>query len=306
MKKILALLLSLLLMITMAVGCTSDKDVVDEPDVVEDNGTSDDGTEDEDQVDNEDEVEESSIILSTTTSTENSGLLAYLLPVFTEETGIDVKVVAVGTGKALQMGMDGEADILLVHAKASEEEFVEEGHGTERQDVMYNDFVLVGPSEDPVGLKENHPDNILEGLKKLSEEQATFVSRGDDSGTHKKELGIWESAEIEPAGEWYLEAGAGMGDVLKITNEKQAYTLTDRATYLSMKENLDLDIIIEGDPNLFNQYGIIPVDPSKNENINNDGAMEFMNWLLGEEAQNLIKDFGVEEYGEPLFVPNAK
>lgn len=306
MKKILALLLSLLLMITMAVGCTSDKDAVDEPDVVEDNGTSDDGTEDEDQVDNEDEVEESSIILSTTTSTENSGLLAYLLPVFTEETGIDVKVVAVGTGKALQMGMDGEADILLVHAKASEEEFVEEGHGTERQDVMYNDFVLVGPSEDPAGLKENHPDNILEGLKKLSEEQATFVSRGDDSGTHKKELGIWKSAEIEPAGEWYLEAGAGMGDVLKITDEKQAYTLTDRATYLSMKENLDLDIIIEGDPNLFNQYGIIPVDPSKNENTNNDGAMEFMNWLLGEEAQNLIKDFGVEEYGEPLFVPNAK
>lgn len=306
MKKILALLLSLLLMITMAVGCTSDKDVVDEPDVVEDNGTSDDETEDEDQVDNEDEVEESSIILSTTTSTRDSGLLDYLLPIFTKKTGVDVKVVAVGTGQALQNGRDGEADILLVHAKASEEEFVEEGHGTERQDVMYNDFVLVGPSEDPAGLKENHPDNILEGLKRLSEEQATFVSRGDDSGTHKKELGIWKSAEIEPAGEWYLEAGAGMGDVLKITDEKQAYTLTDRATYLSMKEDLDLDIIIEGDANLFNQYGIIPVDPNKNESINNDGAIEFMNWLLGEEAQNLIKDFGVEEYGEPLFVPNAK
>lgn len=297
MKKILALVLSLLLLITMAVGCSVDEETVEEPTVVE---------EEEVVVETEEDVEKSDIILSTTTSTRDSGLLDYLLPIFTQESGIEVKVVAVGTGAALQMGIDGEADILLVHAKASEEEFVENGHGTQRHDVMYNDFVLVGPSEDPAKLKENHPDNILEGLKRLSQEEATFVSRGDDSGTHKKELGIWKSADIEPAGEWYVEAGAGMGDVLAITDEKQGYTLTDRATYLSMKDNLDLDIIIEGDANLFNQYGIIPVDPGKNDIINNDGAMEFMNWLLGEEAQNLIKDFGVEEYGQPLFVPNAK
>lgn len=279
MKKVLALLLSLLLLFTMAVGCTTDKEVVEDT---------------------------PQIILSTTTSTQDSGLLDYLLPIFTEKTGVDVKVVAVGTGKAIQMGEDGEADILLVHAKASEEAFVEEGHGTERHDVMYNDFVLVGPSEDSSKLKENYPDNILEGLKKISMDKVTFVSRGDDSGTHKKELGIWKTALIEPAGEWYVEAGAGMGDVLKIADEKQGYTLTDRATYLSMKDDLELDIIIEGDTNLFNQYGIIPVDPSKNESINSEGAMEFMNWLLSDEAQGLIEEFGVEEYGQPLFIPNAK
>lgn len=300
MKKVLALLLSLLLLATMAVGCTVDEDAGGEPTLVEEEEVVVETKEDV-----EDPVEESEIILSTTTSTRDSGLLDYLLPIFTEKTGVDVKVLAVGTGQALQMGKDGEADILLVHAKASEEEFLAEGHGTERRDVMYNDFVLVGPSTDPANLKENYPDNILEGLRVLSTDQASFISRGDDSGTHKKELGIWESAGIEPSGQWYVEAGAGMGDVLKIADEKQAYTLTDRATYLSMKDDLDLEIIIEGDNNLFNQYGIIPVDPSKNDNINNDGAMEFMNWLTGEEAQNLIKDFGVEEYGEPLFVPNA-
>lgn len=297
MKRILALLLSLLLVATMAIGCTADEEPVEEPVAVEDEEIVEEVA--------DDNLEESEIILSTTTSTRDSGLLDYLLPVFTEETGVDVKVVAVGTGAALQMGKDGEADILLVHAKDSELEFLEEGHGTERRDVMYNDFVLVGPSEDVANLKENHPNDILEGLKALAAAEASFVSRGDDSGTHKKELSIWDTAGLEPAGEWYVEAGAGMGDVLKIADEKQAYTLTDRATYLSMKDDLDLDIIIEGDDNLFNQYGIIPVDPSKNDNINNDGAMELMNWMVGEEAQELIKDFGIEEYGEPLFVPNA-
>lgn len=245
-----------------------------------------------------------SIILSTTTSTQDSGLLDFLLPIFTEDTGIEVKTVAVGTGKALQMGRDGEADILLVHAKPDELIFVEEGHGTERHDVMYNDYILVGPGEDPLGLKESNPNNILEGLKAISAEGAVFVSRGDDSGTHKKELAIWKEAGIEPAGEWYLSAGAGMGDVLKIASEKQGYTISDRATYLAQKDNLDLDIIIEGDENLFNQYGIIPVNPNKNENINNPGAMEFMNWMTSEKGQSLIKEFGVEEYGQPLFIPN--
>ncbi len=251
------------------------------------------------------EPENKDIILSTTTSTQDSGLLDFLIPLFEAESGYVIKTIAVGTGKALQMGIDGEADVLLVHAKASELEFVEEGHGTERHDVMYNDFVLVGPKDDPVGLKDQSPNDILESLKAIESENATFVSRGDDSGTHKKELGIWETAGIEPAGEWYLSAGAGMADVLKIADEKQAYTMTDRATYLSMKTDLDLDIIVEGDENLFNQYGIIPVNPEKDENINNEGALAFMEWILSDKGQELIKEFGVEEYGQPLFIPNA-
>lgn len=245
------------------------------------------------------------IILSTTTSTQDSGLLDYLLPIFTEDTGYEVKTIAVGTGKALQMGRDGEADVLLVHAKADELKFVEEGDGTERHDVMYNDFILVGPKEDPLKLKESHGADILGGLKEIADKQAVFVSRGDDSGTHKKELGIWKNAEIEPAGDWYLSAGSGMADVLKIADEKQGYTITDRATYLSMKSDLDLDIIIEGDDNLFNQYGVIPVNPEKSEQINHEGAVAFMNWLLSEKGQGLIKEYGVEEYGQSLFIPNG-
>lgn len=295
MKKILTSILALLLILSLLVGCApAEEEPAEEP--VE--------TPLEEVVVEEAE-EKGSIILSTTTSTQDSGLLDYLLPIFTEDTGIEVKTVAVGTGKALQMGRDGEADVLLVHAKADELIFVEEGHGSERHDVMYNDYVLVGPAEDALGLKENSPNDITQGLKTISEGGATFVSRGDDSGTHKKELAIWKVAGIEPTGEWYLEAGAGMGDVLKITNEKQAYTISDRATYLSNKGDLDLEVIIEGDDNLFNQYGIIPVNPEKNDLINNEGAIEFMNWMLSDKGQGLIEEYGIEEYGQPLFVPNA-
>lgn len=295
MKKILTSIIALLLILSLLVGCApAEEEPAEEP--VE--------TPLEEVVGEETE-EKGSIILSTTTSTQDSGLLDYLLPIFTEDTGIEVKTVAVGTGKALQMGRDGEADVLLVHAKADELIFVEEGHGSERHDVMYNDYVLVGPAEDALGLKENSPNDITQGLKTISEGGATFVSRGDDSGTHKKELAIWKVAGIEPTGEWYLEAGAGMGDVLKITNEKQAYTISDRATYLSNKGDLDLEVIIEGDDNLFNQYGIIPVNPEKNDLINNEGAIEFMNWMLSDKGQGLIEEYGIEEYGQPLFVPNA-
>ncbi len=276
MKKFLVVTLSILLVFTLLVGCSANKKIG------------------------------GSIILSTTTSTQDSGLLDYLLPKFTEDTGVEVKVVAVGTGKALQMGKDGEADVLLVHAKASEEEFVKEGHGLERKDVMYNDFILVGPKDDPLKLKENSSNDILTGLKTISENQSKFVSRGDDSGTHKKELEIWKEAGIEPQGEWYISAGSGMADVLKIASEKGAYTLTDRATYLSLRNTLDLDIIIEKDKNLFNQYGIIPVNPEKNDKINAEGAKAFMNWMLSKKGQELIGKYGVEEYGMPLFVPNAK
>ncbi len=293
MKKSLVLVVAFLLVFSMLVGCspkvedvvetppveTPETPVVEEP-VVEDKGE---------------------IILSTTTSTQDSGLLDFLLPIFTEDTGIVVKTVSVGTGKALQMGRDGEADVLLVHAKPDELILVEEGHGTERRDVMYNDFVLVGPKDGTVPAGSD----IEGGLKFISENDLVFVSRGDDSGTHKKELSIWKAAGMEPVGEWYLEAGAGMGDVLKIADDMQGYTMTDRATYLSMKDTLDLDIIIEGNDVMYNQYGVIPVNPDK-ANINNEGAIEFMDWITSTKGQDLIKEFGVEEYGEPLFIPNYK
>lgn len=296
MKRILALLLSLVLVFSI-VGCTKKSEQVETPETP-DKGETQEKTE-------EVEKEKSEIKLSTTTSTQDSGLLDYLLPIFTEDTGVEVSVIAVGTGQALQMGKDGEADVLLVHAKASEEEFVAEGHGSERFEVMYNDFVLVGPLGD-MDWKLEKSNDIAKALGDISRNKAIFVSRGDDSGTHKKELSIWKSSEIEPEGQWYLEAGSGMGDVLKLADEKQGYTLTDRATYLSMKDDLELEIYVEGDKGLFNQYGIIPVNPEKNEVINNEGAMELVNWITGEKGQGLIKEFGVEEYGQGLFIPNAK
>lgn len=250
--------------------------------------------------------EQKAIILATTTSTENSGLLDYILPSFKEETGIEAKVIAVGTGKALQMGRDGEADVLLVHAKSSEEQFVEEGHGTERFDVMYNDFVIIGPKDDPAKLSEKAKSDVVEAFKILNGGQGQFVSRGDDSGTHKKEKKFWEEAGIEPAGDWYISAGKGMGDVIQMTNEMQAYTMSDRATYLSMKDKIELEVVVEGDSKLFNQYGVIPVNPTKNDQINSDGAESFVKWLLSEETQKLIGEFGKEKFGQPLFTPNAK
>lgn len=246
-----------------------------------------------------------SIILATTTSTSDSGLLDYLLPEFTKDTGIDVKVVAVGTGQALQMGKDGEADVLLVHSKAAEEEFVAAGDGLERKDVMYNDFILVGPESDPLKLKQELPNDIVGALKKISEQKFKFISRGDDSGTHKKELALWTEAGITPEGDYYVSAGRGMGDVLKMADEMQAYTIADRGTYLSMKADLGLGIVVENDKNLFNQYGVIPVNPDKNENINAEGAKAFEEWILSEKAQKLIGEYGKEKFGAPLFTPNA-
>ena len=246
-----------------------------------------------------------SIILSTTTSTENSGLLAFILPDFTEKTGLEVKVVAVGTGKALQMGRDGEADVLLVHAKPSEETFIAEGHGVERFDVMYNDFVIIGPEADPADLSSTKSD-VKASFIKLNESEASFVSRGDDSGTHKKEKSLWASAEITPEGDNYISAGKGMGDVIQMTDELQAYTMSDRATYLSLSEVVELNVVVEGDPILFNQYGVMAVNPDKNEMINNAGANAFIDWLLSKDTQSMISEFGVEKYGQPLFIPNAK
>lgn len=260
---------------------------------------------------NEEAVEtKGTIILATTTSTKDSGLLDAILPEFTAETGWEVDVVSVGSGEAMQMGMDGEADVLLVHSPASEAEYVAGGHADEdgRMDVMYNDFVVVGPEEDPAGVAENAGDDAIAAFEAIMENEATFVSRADDSGTHKKELSIWEKAELTPAGAWYVEAAAGMGDVINMTNEKLGYTLADRATWLNVGGDTELKIVCEKDPSgvLNNQYGVICVNPEKNENINNEGAKAFQNWIVSEATQKLIGEYGVEEYGEALFIPNAK
>jgi len=245
-----------------------------------------------------------SIILATTTSTADSGLLDYILPDFEARTGVKVDVIAVGTGQSLQLGVNGDADVLLVHARASEDAFMEAGDGIRREDVMYNDFVIVDPADDPAGIKGK--SNATKALEMLSEAGATFVSRGDDSGTHKKELSLWKEAGIEPAGDWYVSAGQGMGDVLVMANEQLAYTMSDRATYLALKlEGIELEIAVEGDPLLFNPYGIIAVNPDKNPNIKGDLANTFIDWLVSLETQILISTYGVDKFGAHLFTPDS-
>lgn len=297
-KNVLIALLISVLVLPAITGCTTKK-----IDQVEDETVSEDQTVSEDTATVDDN---GSIILATTTSTQDSGLLEYILPIFKEETGIEAKVIAVGTGKAIQMGVDGEADVLLVHAKSSEEEFIAAGHAVERFDVMYNDFIIIGPNNDPAGLVDKAKGDVGVALTLLSEGKYTFVSRGDDSGTDKKEKAIWKAIGIDPVGDWYVSAGKGMGDVIQMANEMLGYTLSDRATYLAMKDNLDLKIIIESDSKLLNQYGVLAVDPSKNEEINGEGAAAFVNWILSEKTQKLIGEFGKEEYGQSLFTPNAQ
>ena len=246
-----------------------------------------------------------SIILATTTSTEDSGLLGYILPDFIEKHGIAVEVVAVGTGQALRLGEDGDADVLLVHARAREDAFMEAGHGTRREDVMYNDFVIVGPPDDPAGIRGQA--EATQALRMIAAAEAPFVSRGDDSGTHTKEMSIWEAAGLEPSGDWYNSAGQGMGAVLTMSEEAQAYTLSDRATYLKRTlEGIDLEILVEGDPILFNPYGVMAVNPDKGEHIKEDLANQFIDWLISVPTQELIGGYGVEEFGGPLFTPDSE
>lgn len=243
------------------------------------------------------------ITLATTTSTQDTGLLDKLVPEFEKKYNIKVKVVAVGTGEAIKLGEKGDADVLLVHSKKAEEEFVSKGFGVERIKVMHNDFVIVGPANDPAKIKGL---TSVEALKKLAAEgKFTFISRGDDSGTHKKELSIWEKAAITPTGNWYLAIGQGMGAALTMADEKQAYTLADRGTYLANKAKNKLAIISEGDKDLINPYSVIAVNPQKYPNIHNAEANKFIEFITSAEVQKEIGEFGKDKYGQALFVPDA-
>ncbi len=239
------------------------------------------------------------IILATTTSTQDSGLLDVLVPLFEKQTGYTVKVIAVGTGAALRMGERGDADVLLVHAPPAEEAFMEAGHGIEREYVMYNDFVIVGPAEDPAQVRGM--TDAVAALKRIAEAKALWISRGDDSGTHKKEKALWKEAGITPGGEWYQESGQGMGATLRIASEKGAYTLTDRGTYLNLRDTLSLDILVEGDPRLYNVYHVIVVNPDKHPDINVEGARAFADFMTSPQVQDIIREYGVDKFGEPLF-----
>ena len=243
------------------------------------------------------------IILATTTSTQDSGLLDVLIPAFEKQSGYTVKTVAVGTGQALKMGEEGNADVLLVHAPSSEKTYMEGGFGAERFLVMHNDFIFVGPADDPAGVKGM--TSAVDALKKIAAAAAPFVSRGDDSGTNKAELALWKKAEITPEGNWYIESGQGMGATLKIASEKKAYTLSDRATYLANKEGLGLDILVEGDNALLNVYHVITVNPAKWPKVNNQGARAFAQFLISPETQKMIGEFGVDKFGQALFTPDA-
>lgn len=243
------------------------------------------------------------VILATTTSTQDSGLLDVLIPLFEEQTGYMVKTIAVGTGNALAMGEEGEADVLLVHDPDSEMKLVNNKDVINRKLVMHNDFVLVGPKRDPAGIKEIN--KIEDAFAQISSEESLFISRGDDSGTNKKELAIWESAGIEPNGTWYLESGQGMGDTMRIASEKNGYTLTDRATFLALREDLSLEILLEGDEELLNIYHVMQVNPEKSDKINGDAGHAFVEFMTSPETQEIIGKFGVEEYGQPLFFADA-
>jgi tungstate transport system substrate-binding protein len=245
-----------------------------------------------------------SITLGTTTSAQDSGLLDVLVPKFKAETGIDVKTIAVGSGQALELGRRGDADILLVHDPAGEERFMAAGQGSRHESLMANDFILVGPAADPAKIKE--ASSISDAFQRLAKTGSLFISRGDESGTHQKERIIWKQAGIEPAGDWYIRAGAGMGQVLRMASQKRAYTLSDRGTFLAQKEGLELVIVREGDKILENPYSILLVNPANHPGIHAEGASRFADFLLSPETQKLIGDFGVDRFGQPLFYPRGQ
>jgi len=236
--------------------------------------------------------------LATTTSTDNSGLLGYLLPVFEERSGIPVHVIAVGTGKALRIARAGDVDVVMVHARPAEQRFMANGHGIDRREFMYNDFVIVGPRSDPAGVGET--DSIMEAMVRIAS-SGRFVSRGDDSGTHKKELALWGMVDRTPGGDWYVESGLGMGKVLQMASELDAYTMTDRGTWLAYRGHLELALLLQGDPPLFNPYGIIAVNPARHPDVNYTGATVLIEWLASPEGQKMIAQYRVD--GQSLFHP---
>lgn len=247
----------------------------------------------------EPQAEPTELILATTTSTQDSGLLDVLLPIFEKENNVKVKTIAVGTGQALEMGTKGEADVLLVHAPKSEEEIVASGDAINRKRVMYNDFILVGPKDNPA---EVGGEDINTAFKKISDTKATFVTRGDDSGTHKKELSIWTAINIQPAGETYVSTGQGMGQSLQVAAEKNGYILTDRATWLAQEKNLsNLQIVVEGGKDLMNIYHVMQVNPEKHDMVNSKDAEKFVEFMIDSETQDVIENFGKKEYNQSLF-----
>lgn len=249
-------------------------------------------------------AQQRNIILATTTSTQDSGLLDVLIPIFEKKTGYFVKTIAVGSGQAMAMGQKREADVLLVHSPAAEKKFVTEGYGVNRRIVMHNDYVVVGPPTDSAKIKGIKLAS--EAFKKIALANTLFLSRGDNSGTHSKEKAIWKETEIKPDGEkWYQETGLGMGQTLNVAAEKRGYTLADRGTYLALKKNLGLDILVEGDAILLNIYHVIEVNPAKWPKVNATGAKVFSDFMVSKETQEIIRTFGVDKFGSPLFFPDA-
>ena len=284
MKKVLAILMALVMAFAFAACSAKPTETETESESVSAQAT----------------PENAVIRLSTTTSVNDSGLLPYLLPTFEKETGYTVEVQSAGTGAAIQKAIDGNADVILVHAKASEEEFINGGYGVERLPFMYNYFVIVGPKDDPAGVKDSA--DAATAFGKIKDSQSKFVSRGDESGTHKAELKIWgDAAPNADSDEWYISAGQGMGACLTMASEQQAYCLTDKATFLSMKDELNLDIVLAEGEDMKNTYSLIAVNPEKIDGLNTEGAQAFIDWMLSDEASELIAKYGEEEYGVPLF-----
>lgn len=304
MKKITALVLSILTIITLVTGCST-PNTTPSASTAAPTATS---VEPSAPVSAAATVSPKGILMmATTTSTDNTGLLDYLAPMFLADTGWELQWTAVGTGEALKLGADGEVDVVLCHAKAKEEAFVADGYGVERFQVMYNDFVIVGSSDGPI----KATGDIVAVFTQIVNDKLVFVSRGDDSGTYTKEIGIWDGLKLDYKGNPnYISAGAGMSDTIIMANEKQGYCLSDRGTWLATAQNADnkmtLSIICEGDKSLLNQYGVIAVNPEKYPDVNNEAANAFIEWICSEKVQSLIGDYGVAEYGEPLFTPNAK
>lgn len=287
-KKLVSIILTLVLTLSLA-ACNSNKDTK--------------ATKATTKVQTEEVKSKGKVVMATTTSTDNTGLLDALKPMFRKETGWDLEWTAVGTGAALKLGQDGEADIVFVHAKDSEEEFVKNGYGVKRVEVMYNDFVIIGPKDGKI----KKTTAVKQVFKQINNQKLTFVSRGDDSGTNKKELKIWKSINLKPdSNKSYISTGSGMGDTIAVAVEKNGYCLTDRGTWLTTKDKGKLDIICEKHKDLLNQYGVIAVNPEKFPKVNNKGANEFIEWITSEKTQKFINSYGKEKYGQPLFVANAK